>query len=108
MNKEEILHTYLLANIPEIISKEEFDNVKGAIKELLSENKELKEDIRLNESVFVGLLDKTIKYQELIKKVIKIIEDDYYSKNTVDIDSVSIPNNKLIQIREILKGDVDG
>lgn len=42
-----------------------------------------------------------------IDKAIKFIEDDYYSKNTVDIDSVSIPNNKLIQIRDILRGDVD-
>ena len=28
MNKEEILNTFLLANIPEIITQEEFDDVK--------------------------------------------------------------------------------
>lgn len=52
-------------------------------------------------------MDYTYQLQKRIDKAIKIIEDVYYSKNTVDIDSVSIPNNKLIQIREILKGDVD-
>lgn len=43
MNKEEILNTFLLANIPEIITQEEFNDVKKAIKELLQENKQLKE-----------------------------------------------------------------
>ena len=49
MNKEEILNTFLLANIPEIITQEEFDDVKKSIKELLQENKKYKEVIdRLN------------------------------------------------------------
>ena len=74
MNKEEILHTYLLANIPECISQEEFDDVKGAIKELLSENKELNNKI-----------DKAIKIMEdytlfdlkadKVMKVIKILKE---------------------------------
>ena len=42
MNKEEILNTFLLANIPEIITQEEFDDVKKAIKDLQQENKQLK------------------------------------------------------------------
>ena len=43
-----------------------------------------------------------------IDKAIKLIEDDYYSKNTTDIDSIVVSSNKLIQIREILKdSDVD-
>ena len=46
MNKEEILNTFLLANIPEIITQEEFDDVKKAIRELQQENKQLKEVIK--------------------------------------------------------------
>lgn len=36
---------------------------------------------------------------------IKIIEDNYYSKNTTDIDSIVVSSNKFIQVRKILKGD---
>lgn len=43
--KEETLNTFLLANIPEIIMQEEFDDVKKAIKELQQENKKYKEVI---------------------------------------------------------------
>lgn len=45
MNKEEILNTFLLANIPEIITQEEFDDVKKAIKDLQQENQELKKQL---------------------------------------------------------------
>lgn len=38
MNKEEILNTFLLSNIPEIITQEEFNDVKKAIFEMLKEN----------------------------------------------------------------------
>ena len=44
MNKEEILNTFLLANIPEIITQEEFDDVKKTIRELQQENKQLKDN----------------------------------------------------------------
>ena len=44
MNKEEILNTFLLANIPEIITQEEFDDVKKAIKDLQQENQRLKDN----------------------------------------------------------------
>ena len=44
MNKEEILSAFLLANIPEIITQEEFNDVKKAIKQLQQENQELKEE----------------------------------------------------------------
>ena len=44
MNKEEILNTFLLANIPEIIMQEEFDDVKKAIFEMLKENKKLQQE----------------------------------------------------------------
>ena len=51
MNNEEVLNTFLLANIPEIIMQEEFDHVKKAIKELQQENQKYKE-----------VIDKAIEY----------------------------------------------
>ena len=51
MNKEEILNTFLLANIPEIITQEEFDDVKKAIKDLQQENKILKQNAENNDKV---------------------------------------------------------
>ena len=41
LSNEEILVAFCLSNIPGIITQEEFDDVKKAIKELLQENKEL-------------------------------------------------------------------
>ena len=41
LSNEEILVAFCLLNIPDIITQEEFDDVKKAIKELLKENKEL-------------------------------------------------------------------
>lgn len=55
MNKEEILNTFLLANIPEIITQEEFNDVKKAIKELLQENKQLKEKVNKLEILIENL-----------------------------------------------------
>lgn len=43
------------------------------------------------------------KYKEVIDKVIKLIEDSYYSKNTTDIDSIVVSGDKLLQVRKILK-----
>lgn len=43
------------------------------------------------------------KQKEVISKVIECIEKDYYSKNTVDIESIGITTNKLLQVRKILK-----
>ena len=51
MNKEEILNAFLLANIPEIITQEEFNDVKKAIKQSLQENQKYKE-----------VIDKAIEY----------------------------------------------
>ena len=66
MNKEEILNTFLLANIPEIITQEEFNDVKKAIKQLLQENQKYKE-----------VIDKAIEY---INKMFNtgFYNDDYY------------------------------
>ena len=44
------------------------------------------------------------KYKEVIDKAIKLIEDNYYSKNTTDIDSIVVSADKLLQVRKILKG----
>ena len=44
MNKEEILNTFLLVGIPEIITQEEFDDIKKAIFEMLKENKKLQQE----------------------------------------------------------------
>ena len=57
MNKEEVLNVFLLANIPEIITQEEFDNVQSAIKELMKENQELKRQ----QKEFVEYLESEIK-----------------------------------------------
>ena len=52
MNREEVLNTFLLANIPEIITQEEFNDVKKAIKQLQQENKQLKDKlIEINEVI---------------------------------------------------------
>ena len=57
MNREEILNTFLLANIPEIITQEEFDDVKKAIKQSQQENQELKKQLEEYKLI-------TIDYQE--------------------------------------------
>ena len=44
------------------------------------------------------------KQKEVFDKAIKFIEDTYYSKNTTDIDSIVFSSDKLIKLREILKG----
>lgn len=43
------------------------------------------------------------KLKGAIDKVIKYIEKEYYSKNTVDIDSIGITTDKLLQVRKFLK-----
>ena len=68
MNKEEILNTFLLANIPEIITQEEFDDVKKAIKDLQQ---------KLENSIPVSLVEK--KIEELIK------EGRHYNANKIEV-----------------------
>ena len=67
------------------------------IEKIKQENQRLKEDVKSARSVYEGLL-------KIIDKAEKFIEGSYYSKNTTDIDSVVISNNKLLQIRNILRG----
>ena len=71
MNKEEILNTFLLANIPEIITQEEFNDVKKAIKQLQQENKILKENAENNDKV----VDKVNWENQLLKKENKQLKD---------------------------------
>lgn len=42
------------------------------------------------------------KYKEAIERAIKLIEDDYYSLSTIDINSITLTSNKLLQVRKIL------
>lgn len=42
-----------------------------------------------------------------IDKVIKLIDDNYYSKNTTDIDNIAISNNKMLKVRQMLKDSDD-
>ena len=79
MNREEVLNTFLLANIPGIITQEEFNDVKKAIKHLLQENKELKEHIEKYEHYckttgIEELMKENKKYKEVIDKAIEYIE----------------------------------
>ncbi len=43
------------------------------------------------------------KYEKVIDKAIKLIEDEYYSLSTIDINSITLTSNKLLQVRNILK-----
>ena len=70
MDKEEILNTFLLANSSEIITQEEFDDVKKAIFKMLKENKILKENSYHNDKV----VDKVNWENQLLKKQIKTLD----------------------------------
>lgn len=50
------------------------------------------------------LLEQNQKYKEVINRAVKFIEDNYYSLNTTDINSIAMTSNKLLQVRNILKG----
>ena len=86
MNKEEILNTFLLANIPEIITQEKFDDVQKAIKQLQQENKILKENAENNDKV----VDKVNWENQLLKKENKQLKEekrkvrDYINKHCVN------------------------
>ena len=78
MNREEILNTFLLANIPEIITQEEFNDVKKAIKQSQQENQELKKQIEEVEEMHKDMaryaLDNEAKIDELKYRIDKAIE----------------------------------
>ena len=50
------------------------------------------------------LLTENQKYKKVINKAINFIENDYYLKNTRDINSIAISSDKLLKVRFILKG----
>ena len=72
--------------------KFEYENNQKVIKELFKENQKYKELFKENQ-----------KYKEVINRAVKFIEDDYYSLNTTDINSITLTSNKLLQVRNILK-----
>ena len=82
MNKEEILNTFLLANILEIITQEEFDDVKKAIFKMLKENKILKENSYHNDKV----VDKVNWENMLLKKKNKQLKDKLSKIETLIIN----------------------
>lgn len=79
MNKEEILNTFLLANSSEIITQEEFDDVKKAIFKMLKENKILKENSYHNDKV----VDKVNWENQLLRKQLEAINEqvDYLRRS---------------------------
>lgn len=105
-SNEEILNTFLLANIPEIITQEEFNDVKKAIKDLQQENKILKENYEriYNENCIlrekhnindIDLLDENTKLKEVIDKINLIIKgisyggnEDYYMGKMKEINDL--------------------
>lgn len=77
------------------MNREQINNLintcQQEIRRLQEENQQLKEQLEQKE--------------DIIDKVIKWIENDYYSMNTTDIDNILAKNSKLLQIRKFLKGD---
>ena len=87
MNREEVLNTFLLANIPEIITQEEFNDVKKAIKHLLQENKQYKE-----------VIDKIKEYITIYRSYENINGKDYL-KGRDEIGTLSLSQvDKLLDI----------
>ena len=84
MNKEEILNTFLLANIPEIITQEKFDDVKKAIKELQQER-----DL----------------YKEIIEEIREYIEDWLFDAGGNGASMTYEDINELLQILDKIIGD---
>ena len=81
MNIEDYKKYYIQGSDHYLIPKDEF-------KELFNEMVNWKEESQ--------------KQKEVINKAIEYIEKEYYSKNTVDIESMGITTNKLLQVRNLL------
>lgn len=82
MNKEDYNKYYIQGSDHYLIPKDVF-------KELFNE--------------MVNWREESQKQKEVINKIIEYIEKEYYSKNTIDIDSIGITTNKLLQVRKFLK-----
>ena len=98
MNREEILNTFLLANIPEIITQEEFNDVKKAIKQSQQENQELKKQLKEYKLITIDYQELEARNKELkerIDKAIEYVKEHRYYAHTIDSD----------YLLEILRGD---
>ena len=102
MNREEILNTFLLANIPEIITKEEFNDVKKAIKQSQQENQKLKKELEEYKLITIDYQELEARNQEL-KKQIEGIEEmhkdmaRYALDNEAKIDELKYRIDKAIE-----------
>ena len=102
MNREEILNTFLLANIPEIITQEEFDNVKKAIKQSQQENQELKKQLEEYKLITIDYQELEARNQEL-KKQFEEVEEihkdmaKYALDNKAKIDELKYRMDKVIK-----------
>ena len=128
MNREEILNTFLLANIPEIITQEEFDDVKKAIKQSQQENQKLKKQLEEYKLITIDYQELEARNQEL-KKQIEEVEEmhkdmaKYALDNKAKIDELKYRMDKVIKyvkehryyahtididyLLEILRGDTN-
>ena len=102
MNREEILNTFLLANIPEIITQEEFDDVKKAIKQSQQENQELKKQLEEYKLITIDYQELKARNQELKKQIEKVEEMHkdmarYSLDNEAKIDELKYRINKVIE-----------
>lgn len=66
-------------------------------------SEELEDTVVFIESHINHIEKENKKYKEVINRAVKFIEDNYYSLNTTDINSIAITSNKLLQVRNILK-----
>ena len=102
MNREEILNTFLLANIPEIITQEEFDDVKKAIKQSQQENQKLKKQLEEYKLITIDYQELEARNQEL-KKQIEEVEEmhkdmaKYALDNKAKIDELKYRMDKVIK-----------
>lgn len=109
----EILNTFLLANIPEIITQKEFDDVKQAIKNLIKEYKELEEkNIKLqkrNNRQFklFGKRDKEIENLKNTNKTLYELCQGKAMQEFINNECDYIPKSKVIKKIQQLKMNAD-
>lgn len=95
MNKTEVLGAFLLANIPEIITQEEFDDVKKAIKELQQENQELKSKIKTYEDPEDLTLMFMYCNEKAKDKIQELEEQNFNLREDIMIKKMAIPHEKI-------------
>lgn len=95
MNKTEVLGAFLLANIPEIITQEEFDDVKKAIKELQQENQELKSKIKTYEDPEDLTLMFMYCNEKAKDKIQELEEQNFNLREDIMLKKMAIPHEKI-------------